>query len=146
MICPHCGNFLENALFKALKPYRKNNSNVVVTNVDYVIEVGNRIQAIIEEKHSKNKIIRGYQLVTLKKIAKCLKVPLYILYYKNNHIELYEYDTTHLVKSNPFYCFDDKELVLSGSIEDLGAFIHDNFLSQTPSSKIKKLKGGDRFE
>lgn len=146
MICPHCGQFLENALFKALKPYKQNNSNIVVTNVDYVLEVGNRIQAIIEEKHSKNKIIRGYQLVTLKKIAKCLKIPLYILYYKNDHIVMYEYDTNQLVKSNPYYSFEDEELVLSGSISDLGAFIHDKFLSQAPSSKIKKLKGGDRFE
>jgi hypothetical protein len=136
MKCPHCGNFLENTLFKALKPYQ--NGKVVITNIDYVIEVGKRIQAIIEEKQSNHKIIRGYQLVTLKKIAKCLKVPLYVLYSKNGHIELYEYDRFQFVRSNPYYSFEDQEPVLSGSIEELGEFLNDKFLSHAPISKIRK--------
>ncbi|RLI76201.1 hypothetical protein DRO97_01355 [Archaeoglobales archaeon] len=106
MKCPHCGQFLENTLFRALEPYHTN-SKVVITNVDYVLEINNRIQAIIEEKHSNQKIIRGYQLVTLKKIAKCLKVPLYILYSKNG-VELYEFDKFQIVRSNPYYSFENQ--------------------------------------
>lgn len=104
------------------------------------MDVGNRIQAIIEEKHSYQKIIRGYQLVTLKKIAKCLKVPLYILYSKNG-IELYEFNPNQIVRSNPFYSFKNQKPVLSGSISDLGSFIYEKFLSCAPQ-KI----GGDDIE
>ena len=136
MKCPHCNQFLENTLFKALKPYQ--NGKVVITNVDYVIDVGKRIQAIIEEKQSNHKIIRSYQLVTLKKIAKSLKVPLYVLYSKNGHIELYEYDRFQLVRSNPYYSFENQEPVLSGSVEDLGEFLYNKFISHA-----QKEKGGD---
>ncbi|RLI82568.1 hypothetical protein DRP04_03670 [Archaeoglobales archaeon] len=138
MRCPHCGNFLENTLFKALEPYH-NDSAVVVTNVDYVLDVGNRIRAIIEEKHSNQKVIRGYQLVTLKKIARCLRVPLYVLFSKNG-VELYEFDPKQIVRSNPYVNFEDKEPVLSGSISDLGAWLYENFLSHAPLSRVERRK------
>ncbi|RLI76131.1 hypothetical protein DRP05_13425 [Archaeoglobales archaeon] len=133
MKCPHCGQFLENTLFRALEPYH-DKSKVVVTNVDYILEVGNRIQAIIEEKHSTNKIIRGFQLVTLKKIAKCLKVPLYILYSKNG-VELYEFDKFQIVRSNPYYSFESQDPILAGSISDLGSWLYEKFLVKAQKSK-----------
>ncbi|RLI80317.1 hypothetical protein DRP07_09300 [Archaeoglobales archaeon] len=139
MRCPHCGEFLENTLFKALEPFH-DNSQVVVTNVDYVIESGNRIRAIIEEKKSNYKIIRGYQLVTLKKIAKCLRVPLLVLYSNGESVKLYEYDTSKIVRSNPFYNFKDEELVFSGSISDLGSYLHEKFLVHAPPSRRKNKR------
>jgi len=139
MKCPHCGQFIENSLFKALRPYRNGNA-VVVTNVDYVIDVGSRIRAIIEEKHGKSKLVRGYQLVTLKKIAKSLRVPLYVLF-SNGKIELYEVDRFSLIRSNPFVSFAEQEPILSGSIKDLGNWIYEKFLSDAPPSK-KVRRGG----
>jgi len=144
MKCPYCGNFLENTLFKALEPYH-DDSAVVVTNVDYILDVGNRIRAIIEEKHSQNKIIRSYQLVTLKKIARCLRVPLYVLFSKNG-VELYEFDPKQIVRSNPYVNFENKEPILSGSISDLGSFLYEKFLADAPPSRNgrKKTAGGRR--
>ncbi len=138
MKCPHCGNFLENTLYKALEPYH-NNSAVVVTNVDYVLEVGNRIRAIIEEKHGNRKVIRGYQLITLRKIARCLDVPLYVLFSKNG-VKLYEFDNKQVVRSNPYISFEDKEPVLSGSVSDLGTFLYEKFLSHAPLSRVERRK------
>jgi len=137
--CPHCGKFIENTLFKALEPYH-DNSAVVVTNVDYVLDVGNRIRAIIEEKHSQSKIIRGYQAVTLKKIAKSLRVPFYVLFSKNG-VELYEVDRFSMVRSNPYVSFEDKEPVLSGSISDLGSFLYEKFLAHAPPSRNGRRGG-----
>jgi len=136
--CPYCGNFLENTLYKALEPYH-DNSAVVITNVDYVLDIGNRIRAIIEEKHSNQKVIRGYQLVTLKKIAKSLRIPLYVLFSKNG-VELYEVDRFAMVRSNPYVSFEDKEPVLSGSVSDLGSFLYNKFLSHAPPSRVEKRK------
>ncbi len=130
MKCPHCGKFIENTLFKALEPYH-DDSAVVITNVDYVLDVGNRIRAIIEEKHSNRKVIRGYQAVTLKKIAKCLKVPFYVLFSKNG-LELYEFNTKEIVRSNPYVSFEDKEPVLAGSVLDLGSLLFEKFLAHAP--------------
>ncbi|RLI77740.1 hypothetical protein DRP04_10955 [Archaeoglobales archaeon] len=138
MKCPYCGNFLENTLFKALEPYH-DNSAVVVTNIDYVLEVGNRIKCLIEEKHSNWKVIRGYQLVTLKKVAKSLKVPLYVLFSKNG-VELFEFDPKQIVRSNPYVSFENTEPVLSGSISDLGAWLYENFLSHAPLSRVERRK------
>ena len=138
MKCPYCGSFLENTLFKALEPYH-DNSAVVVTNVDYVLDVGNRIRAIIEEKHSNRKVVRGYQLVTLKKIARCLRVPLYVLFSKNG-VELYEFDPKQIVRSNPYVSFENAEPVLAGSISDLGSWLYDRFLSHAPPSRNGRKK------
>ncbi|MBO8182715.1 MAG: hypothetical protein H0Z28_07985 [Archaeoglobus sp.] len=139
MKCPHCGNYLENTLYRALKQYR--NGNIVVTNIDYILDAGSRIQAIIEEKKSTSGLIRGFQLVTLKKIAKCLKVPLLILFSKGESVKLYEYDTSKIVRSNPFYQFQDDELIFSGSIEELGLFLFENYLDVPQKKKKKEVKG-----
>ncbi len=134
MKCPHCGQFIENTLFKALEPFHTN-SEVVITNIDYIIEVGNRIKAVIEEKNSEYKIIRGYQLITLRKIAKCLNVPLYVLFVNNGKVELYNFPTDEKVKTSPFVNFKDREPILSGSISDLGSFLHEKFLVHAPPSR-----------
>jgi hypothetical protein len=135
MKCPHCGNYIESTLFKALEPY--DSSKTVITNVDYVLEVGNRIRAIIEEKKSNCKIIRGYQLITLRKIARSLGVPLYVMYTKNG-VELYEFPTDEKVKTSPFVSFQDREPILSGSIQDLGSFLNEKYLQAPLKKKIKR--------
>ena len=141
MKCPYCGNFLENSVHRALKPYQKR-SAVVITNLDYVIEIGDRIQCIIEEKHSENKVIRGYQLITLRKIAKSLNVPLYVLFSKNG-IELYEFPVNEVVRTSPgfpYVSFEDRDPVLSGTIEDLGSWFFENYLSHAPLSRVERRK------
>jgi|GEM_PF-824264 hypothetical protein len=139
MKCPHCGQFIENTLYKALEPYHNTSvrQQVVITNIDYVVEIGNRIRAVIEEKQSNYRVIRGYQLITLRKIAKSLKVPLYILFSKNNKIELYNFPTDEMVKTSPFVSFQDREPILSGSIQDLGAFFYEKYLIHAPPSQRK---------
>jgi len=139
MKCPNCGGFIENTVFRALEPYHNSSvrQQVVITNIDYVIEIGNRIRAVIEEKQSNYKIIRGYQLITLRKVAKCLNVPLYVLFAKNEEIELYNFPIDEMVRTSPFVSFQDREPILSGSIQDLGSFLHEKFLAKAPPSRRK---------
>ena len=137
MKCPFCGNYIENTLYLALTPYRER-SAVVITNIDYVVEVGNRIVCIIEEKHSLKRRVRGYQLVTLKKIAKALRVPLYILFSNNNRIELYEFDTSKIVQSNPYVSFENREPIFSGTLIDFGYWFYQKFLAHAPPSRRAK--------
>lgn len=99
MKCPHCGRYLENTLWEALRPYRKLDLPVVITNVDTVLEVGPRIQAIFEEKNGHLKI-RGYQAVTLKKIARSLRVPLFYVQRDNTKV-LDSTNSTQTRKFNP---------------------------------------------
>ena len=134
MRCPHCGQFIENTLFKALEPYHSN-SEVVVSNVDYILEVGSRIRAVIEEKQSNHYIVRDYQLIILRKVAKSLNVPLYVLFAKNGKVELFNFPTNEKVRTSPFVSFQDREPILSGSISDLGEFFYEKFLVHAPSVK-----------
>ncbi len=137
MRCPFCGNYIENTLYLALAPYRER-SAVVITNIDYIVEVGNRIVCIIEEKHSPKRRIRGYQLVTLKKVAKALDVPLYILF-SNSRIELYEFDTNEIVRSNPYVSFENQEPIFSGTLPDFGYWFYQKFLAHAPPSRRAKV-------
>ncbi len=139
MRCPFCGNYLENTLHLALSPYR-DRSAVVITNIDYIVEVGSRIVCIIEEKHSYKRRVRGYQLVTLKKVAKALKVPLYILF-SNNGVELYEFNTKEIVRSNPYVCFDDQDPIFSGTLPDFGYWFYRKFLAYAPPSRRARIRG-----
>jgi hypothetical protein len=138
MKCPHCGNFIENILFKALDPYR--DSKIVITNLDYILEVGPRIRALIEEKNSDHKVIRGYQLITLRKVARSLNVPLYLLFNTSKGVELYEYPHTRRVRSSPFVNFESWNPVFAGSVEGLGSFFYEKFLVYAPPKERRKRK------
>jgi len=144
MKCPHCGEFVDNVLWKALAPYRAEKLPVVITNVDAIIEVGNRIVAVFEEKKSKNGFpqVRGYQCVTLKKIAKCLDVPLFIIEKESDHVKLFRYDTNQIVKSSPFVSADQLLPVFQGSVEEFGNWVYSTFIQAPLSQERKKLVGG----
>ncbi len=131
MKCPHCGEFIENTLWQALKPYRELTDKVVVTNIDTILEVGSRIRAIFEEKNGKLKI-RGYQAVTLKKVAKALRVPLYYIERRAELVNLYEFDPKQMVHSDHFLRADQLLPVFSGSVEELGDWIYRKFILQAP--------------
>lgn len=98
MKCPHCGQYIENTLWEALQPYKDRSGKVVITNIDAVLEVGPRIVAIFEEKNGHLRI-RGYQAVTLKKIARCLRVPYFTS--KGKEIRSNSMSMTLLKKLNP---------------------------------------------
>jgi len=89
MKCPHCGNYIENTLWQALKPYHGLTDKVVITNIDTILEVGPQIVGIFEEKNGKLKI-RNYQAVLLKKVARRLDVPVYFIERKEDDVKLYE--------------------------------------------------------
>ncbi len=131
MKCPHCGQYIENTLWEALKPYRELTDKVVVTNIDTILEVGSRIRAIFEEKNGKLKI-RGYQAVTLKKVAKALRVPLYYIERRAELVNLYEFDPKQMVHSDHFLRADQLLPVFSGSVEELGDWIYRKFILQAP--------------
>jgi len=140
MRCPHCGNYIENTLWKALQPYRRLNLPVVVTNIDAILEVGPRIKAIFEEKNGQLNI-RGFQAVTLKKVAKSLNVPLYYILRDGNHVELFEYDTRQIVRADVYLKPETLDHVFSGSISEFGEWIFRNFISHGPLSR----KAGERW-
>ncbi len=128
MRCPHCGNYIENTLWKALQPYKKLNLPVVVTNIDAVLEVDPRIRAIFEEKNG-HLNIRGFQAVTLKKVARSLKVPLYYILRDGNYVEVFKYNTDQIVRADVFLKPETLDPVFSGSISNLeGGFSANSYL------------------
>ncbi|MBE8540397.1 hypothetical protein [Geoglobus acetivorans] len=139
MKCPHCGNYIENTLWEALKPYRELSDKVVITNIDTVLDVGPRIRAIFEEKNGKLKI-RGYQAVTLKKVARALRVPLYYIERRNELVNLYEFNPRQKVYSDYFLRADQLLPVFSGSVEELGDWIYRKFILQAPPLAKKERR------
>jgi len=137
MKCPHCGKYIENTLWQALRPYRNVSDKVVVTNIDTILEVGPRIRAIFEEK-SGNLRVKGYQAVTLKKVARSLKVPLYYIERSGKSIRLYEYDITQPVESGYFLRADQLFPVFAGSISEFGEWIYRKFILPSGSSYEEK--------
>ena len=127
MKCPHCGQYIENTLWEALKPYHDPRNKVVVTNIDTILEVGPRIVAIFEEKNGHLRI-RGYQAVTLKKIARSLRVPLFYIERDGDHVRLYEYDVTKNVEPGKFLKASQLLPVFSGSVEEFGEFVYRKFI------------------
>ena len=144
MRCPHCGNYIENTLWRALEPYRNSSKKVVVTNIDSILEVGPRIRAIFEEKGGKNFRIRGYQAVTLKKVARSLRVPLLYIHRVGEEVELYQYDVNEPVRSHVYLDPESLDPVFSGSIEELGEWIFSKFISNGPLSREDKKRGGGK--
>ncbi|MEM3391513.1 MAG: hypothetical protein QW226_04330 [Archaeoglobaceae archaeon] len=145
MKCPHCGEFIDNVLWKALAPYRAEKLPVVITNVDAILEVGNRIVAVFEEKSSHDGVlrVRGYQCVILKKIAKCLDVPLFIIEKESDHVKLFRYDTNQIVKSSPFVSADQLLPVFQGSVEEFGNWVYSTLISpHVPLSRERNRFGG----
>lgn len=136
MRCPHCGNYIENTIWEALRPYRELSERVVVTNIDTILEVGPRIRAIFEEKNGKLRI-RNYQAVTLKKVARSLRVPLYYIERRADEVSLYEFDPKQMVHSDYFLRADQLLPVFSGSVEELGDWIYRKFILQAPPSRRK---------
>ncbi len=131
MKCPHCGKYIENTLWEALKPYKGLTDKVVVTNIDTVLEVGPRIVAIFEEKNGKLKI-RNYQAVTLKKVARALRVPLFYIKRVDDRVRLFEFDPRQKVHSYYFLRADQLIPVFSGSVEELGDWIYRKFILHAP--------------
>ncbi len=137
MKCPHCGQYIENTIWTALKPYRKLNLPVVVTNIDTVLEVGPRIRAIFEEKNGHLRI-RGYQAVTLKKVARSLKVPLYYIEREDDKVKLFEYDVNQKVHSDYFLRADQLLPVFTGSISEFGEWVYRKFILPPSSSRRRE--------
>ncbi len=138
MRCPHCGKYLENTIWDALKPYKGVTDRVVVTNIDTILEVGPRIRAIFEEKNGHLKI-RGYQAVTLKKVARTLRVPLYYIERNDELVNLYEFNPRQKVHSDYFLRADQLLPVFSGSVEEFGDWIYQKYiLHAPPTSKGRK--------
>jgi len=133
MRCPYCGSYIENTLWRALKPYHDERRKVVITNIDTILEVGPRIRAIFEEKNGKLKI-RGYQAVTLKKVARSLRVPLFYIEREGDRVFLYEYDVNRRVSSSKFLSHELLDPVFSGSIEELSEWIFSRLISNSPPS------------
>ena len=139
MKCPHCGNYIENTLWEALKPYRGLSDKVVITNIDTILDVGPRIRAIFEEKNGRL-MIRGYQAVTLKKVAKALRVPLYYIERIDERVRLFEFDVYQRVNSGEFLRADQLIPVFSGSVEEFGDWIYQKYILHAPPSSNGRRK------
>jgi len=85
--------------------------------------------------------VRGYQCVTLKKIAKCLDVPLFIIENEGDQVKLFRYDTNQIVKSSPFVSADQLLPVFQGSVEEFGNWVYSTFI-QAPLSRERNRFGG----
>ncbi|ADB57192.1 hypothetical protein [Archaeoglobus profundus] len=136
MKCPFCGNFLENSLTKALNGIQSE-EGIVLTNIDYVLEVGNTIRLVAEEKHTQRHFANIYQLITLKKVAKALRVPLLLLFVDDVENEVTVYDVPVNIKfpRRHFYNFEREEPVFVGDYRELRRFLLKNFVYHAPSMK-----------
>jgi len=142
--CPNCGAYVDNTLWRALQPYRSNTA-VVVSNIDGVLEVGNRIVAIFEEKHGRSHAIRGYQGVLLKKVARKLEVPLFYLFDHGDFVEVFEYPTNTVIRSSPFIKLGSEFEVFSGSISEFGEYLYNRFLSHAPLSRPLRRRNERKY-
>jgi len=129
MICPHCGQFIENSLHKALKGIQTY-PPISITNVDYVLEVGNKITAIIEEKHCKRHIGKTFQLITLKRIAKAVNAPLLVVFVNDQaeDVTVYELDLTKKLPATTFYSFENHDPIFIGDFVEFRAWILENLV------------------
>lgn len=135
MRCPNCGSWVESVTWKALRPYR-GNTGVVLSNVDCLCEVGDEFAFIIEEKQSRQRIIRGFQLVFLRKLADQLDIPAFVVYDHGNVVTVYEVPED--LSGNyhpPFYSFEEEIPVFTGSVEELGEWLYREFLVHAPLSR-----------
>ena len=130
LICPHCGQPIEKGLRMGITSLRDKLHGVVLTNVDGILEVGNDIVALFEEKHSEYHRIPTFQLITLSKIAKRLEVPLYLVFTKDE-FTVYEIDLDQIF-SGKFYYPSDDELILIGDLADFQKWIYREFLKNAP--------------
>ena len=138
MKCPFCGQFLENSLNKALNGIQTK-EGIVITNIDYVLEVGKTIRLVAEEKHTQRHFCNIYQLITLKKVAKSLNVPLLLLFVDDVEDEVTVYNVPVNMKFPRlhFYNFEKEKPIFVGDYRELRQFILKNFVYAPPSRRIR---------
>ena len=136
MRCPYCGAFLENSLHKALNGIQTDDG-IVLTNIDYVLEVGKSIRLVAEEKHSQRHFCNIYQLITLRKVAKALRVPLLLLFVDDieGEITIYNVPTNFRFPRLHYYNFEKETPIFIGNYYGLRRFILRNFVYNVPSSE-----------
>ncbi len=129
MRCPFCGAIFHNAIGKALKGFQIP-EGLVITNIDYIIEAGRLLRCVIEEKHSAKHFVPTYQLVTLKKVARRLNVPLLVTFVDDEIDEITVYDVPLNSKfpSAKFYNFERLDPVFVGGYDEFKDFIVGNFI------------------
>jgi len=139
--CPFCGHFLENSLSKALNGIQTDDG-IVLTNIDYILEVGKFIRLVAEEKHTQRHFANIYQLITLKKVAKALRVPLLLLFVDDVEEEITVYDVplnTRFPRLH-YYNFENEEPVFVGDYRELRRFILKNFVYHAPQSPNRRFR------
>ncbi len=138
MICPYCGKPIENGLTVGITSLRDNIHGIVFTNIDGILEVGNSIRAIFEEKHTSKHRIPTYQIITLSRVAKKLEVPLYLVFSKNE-FTVYEIDVNQRFNGKYYYPSDD-ELILIGDLSDFQNWVYEEFIRHAPLCRwLRKL-------
>ena len=130
MICPHCGKPIENGLVSGITSLRDNIHGIVFTNIDGILEVGNSIRAMFEEKCTTKHRIPTYQIITLSRVAKRLNVPLYVVFSKDEFV-VYEIDVNQRFDGKWYYPSDD-ELILIGDLPDFQNWVYEEFIRNAP--------------
>ena len=131
LICPYCGSPIEKGLRMGITSLRDGIHGVVLTNVDGVLEVGEEIVALFEEKHTEKHRIPTYQIITLSKVARRLDTPLYVVFTKDE-FTVYEIDVNQRFKGKWHYPFENDELILIGDLTDFREWVYDEFLTDAP--------------
>jgi len=124
MKCPFCGHFLENSLSKALNGIQTS-EGIVLTNIDYVLEVGRDIAAIFEEKRTKRHIIPLHQLITLKKVAKAVGCELFVLFVhdEDEDVVVYKPPLNIQYPAKKYFNFENSTPIFVGDYIKLRDFI-----------------------
>ncbi len=124
MRCPICGAVFHNAVKKALRDVSVY-EGLVITDVDYVIEVGNEITCIIEEKHLTIHRVPTYQLITLKRITRRLDVPLLVTFIDDEieEVTVYEAPTDIKYPSSKYFDLSRYDPVFVGGFDEFREFM-----------------------
>ncbi len=138
LVCPHCGKPIERGLRLGITSLRDDFHGIVLTNIDGVLEVGDEIRAIFEEKHTSKHKIHTYQIITLSKVARKLDVPLYLVFTKDEFV-VYEIDVNQRFSGKWYYPSDD-ELILIGDLSDFQNWVYEEFIRHAPLCRwLRKL-------
>lgn len=138
LTCPHCNQPIETGLRSGITALRDDFHGIVLTNIDGILEVGNKITAIFEEKHTSKHRIPTYQIITLCRVARRLDVPLYLIFSKDEFV-VYEINVNQRFDGKWYYPSPD-ELILVGELSDFRDWVYEEFIRRAPPVRwIRKV-------
>ncbi|WP_048091901.1 hypothetical protein [Geoglobus acetivorans] len=136
MICPHCGEFTENLLWRAVRRYRDNLHAVNIMNIDGIIEIGENFVLLYEEKHSSIHRMKTFQAISLKKLGDLLGIPVIVAFHDDfeDSVTVYQLPQGRLPPTSTL-SFENRTPTFSGGVSEFGSWLYQNYISHAPLTR-----------